>query len=267
MLATLLSASGQRRLTLTHRLHQALGRHELRLYYQPQVDLQSGRIVAAEALVRWQLADFGLISPRELIKIAENTGLRMAIDEWVLRQACQQLQRWRQAGYPDLCVTVNMSSQEICGDGSIERVQSILHDTQLPAPALEIDIAEELVMTRNLENVDQLAQLARLGVRLAVDDFGSGDASLASLQRFPIQALKIDQSIVHGFADNSNDCAIIKAIIAMAQSLQLKINAKGVETQEQVTFLKAQGCTVAQGFYFKEPITAQAFSKLLGVGA
>ncbi len=262
-----LNAIAQRRLTLANRLHQALGRHELLLYYQPQVDLQSGKIVAAEALVRWQSPELGLVSPCEFIKIAKNTGLMVSIDEWVLRQACQQLQRWHQAGYPNLYITINMSSQEICSSTAISLMQRILCETHLPPSAVEIDIAEGLGMIHNPRYADLLEQLARLGIRLAVDDFGSGYTSLAALQRYPIHAIKIDQSIVHGFAADPDDSAIIKAIIAVAQSLHLKITAKGVETQAQASFLKTQGCTVAQGFYFKEPLTAQAFSKLLGVAA
>jgi len=260
-----LNATAQRRLLVANLLYQALARRELTLHYQPQVNLESGQIVAAEALLRWQQPQLGLVEPREFIKVAEDTGLIVPIGEWVLRTACQQLLQWRQSGYPYLNLAVNLSLQQIRRGEFVALIGSILKETGLPAAALGIDISEALFMTQNPQNVAVLEQLAALGVRLAVDHFGSGYANLASLQRFPIHALKIDQSFIHGITSSRNDAAIVKAIIAMAHSLKLRVIGEGVETVEQAAFLKAHGCMEVQGLYCEEPLSTLAFDELLRI--
>jgi len=262
-----LNEAAQRRLTIANRLHHALQREEFVLYYQPQVDLLSGHVSAAEALIRWQQPDKELILPDEFVHVAEDSGLIVALGEWVLRQACEQLRRWRAAGYPDMRVSVNLSPHQIRRAGFPDLVAQILRETELPPAALEMEITETVLMMQSQENVAALEQLARMGVRLAVDDFGTGYSSLAYLRRFPVHALKIDQSFVDGIGKDANDVYIVSAIIAMARSLNLKVVAEGVETAEQVAFLKQHGCAAAQGFYFSRAVSARAFTELLGARA
>ncbi|MBI3899398.1 MAG: EAL domain-containing protein [Gammaproteobacteria bacterium] len=259
-----LNKAAERRLVIANRLHNALERGELTLEYQPQVELGSGRIYAAEALLRWRQADLGKISTSEFIKIAEETGLIVPIGEWVLRQACLQLRTWRDAGARDLRIAVNLSPQQFRRVGLPELAASVLQESGLTADALEMEITEGVLMTQSLENFAVLEQLAKAGVRLAIDDFGTGYSSLAYLQRFPIDTLKIDQSFVPGIGRDANDTAIVSAVIAMAHSLHLKVVAEGVETAEQAAFLKARSCDGAQGFYYSEPVSAEAFGAMLG---
>jgi diguanylate cyclase (GGDEF)-like protein/PAS domain S-box-containing protein len=256
-----LNEAAQRRLSIAGRLRNALQRDEFVLHYQPQMNLASGSMFSAEALIRWQ-TDAMLVPPNEFIKIAEETGLIAPLGEWVLRQACEQVSRWRGAGHPDMRVTVNLSPQQLRRPGFAEFAKRVLAETALPAEALEIEITEGLLMNYSQENVTALGRLARMGVRLAVDDFGTGYSSLAYLQRFPISVLKIDQSFVSGIGMDPNDTAIVSAIIAMADSLQLKVIAEGVETAEQAAFLKSHGCFGAQGYYYSKAVTAEQFSKL-----
>ncbi len=259
-----LNDTAQRRLVVANRLHQAWQRGELVLDYQPQVDLENNKIYATEALIRWGETDLGIISPCEFVRVAEEIGLIVPIGEWVLRQACQQVSRWRQAGYANLGVAVNLSPQQFRRPGFPDLVARILKEANLPPEALEMEITEGVLMAQSLENLAVLEQLAAPGVRLAVDDFGTGYSSLAYLQRFPIHTLKVDQSFVGGIEKNENDAAIVTAIIAMAHSLRLKVVAEGVETLRQAEFLKRHGCLAAQGFYYSKPVPAHIFGQLLG---
>jgi diguanylate cyclase (GGDEF)-like protein/PAS domain S-box-containing protein len=259
-----LNEAAQRRLTIASRLRRALQRGEFELHYQPQTDLMSGRMFSAEALLRWHPRDMDPVGPAEFIKIAEETGLIAPLGEWVLRQACQQLRRWRAAGFEDFRVTVNLSPHQLRRPGFPELAGRILEEAGVPAPAVEIEITEGLLMMYSQENVTALGRLARMGMRLAVDDFGTGYSSLAYLQRFPISVLKIDRSFVSGIGMDPNDTAIVSAIIAMAESLQLKVVAEGVETADQAAFLKSHGCFAAQGYYYSKALPAEQFSELLG---
>jgi diguanylate cyclase (GGDEF)-like protein len=258
-----LNEAAQRHLTIANRLHQALERNEFMLQYQPQVDLKSGRIFSAEVLLRWRERDLGLVSPSEFIKVAEETGLIVPIGEWVLREACAQLKRWRETVYP-VRIAVNMSPQQFHHPGFPDLVAGILRDQKLPAATLDLEITENVFMMQSQENIEILEQLAATGIRLAVDDFGTGYSSLAYLQRFPIHTLKIDRSFIDGIDRNPNDTVIVTAILAMAQSLHLRVIAEGVETAAQSIFLKNHGCFAAQGFYYSRPVSAEAFSELLG---
>ncbi len=258
-----LNEAAQRRLTIANRLHQAIQRHEFLLYYQPQVDLVSGRVSAAEALLRWKQANNEIVLPNEFIHIAEDSGLIVPLGEWVLRQACEQLQRWRGAGHPDLRIAVNLSPHQFRRPGFPEFAARTLKEFGLPATALDLEITEGILMMQSQENLANLEQLARMGVYLAVDDFGTGYSSLAYLQRFPIHALKIDQSFVDGIGEDPNDTTIVNAIIAMAESLNLKVVAEGVESAKQMVFLKAHGCFAVQGFYFSPAVPADDFTELL----
>ncbi len=258
-----LNEAARRRLTIANRLREALQNHEFALHYQPQIELKGGRIFSAEALLRWPSSDVSTVSPAEFVKIAEETGLIAPLGEWVLREACQQLQRWRAEGHADLRVTVNLSPHQLRRPGFSELAGRILEEAGLPPDALEIEITESLLMMYSAENVTTLGRLARMGVRLAVDDFGTGYSSLSYLQRFPISVLKVDQSFVSGIGMDPNDTAIVAAIIAMACSLQLNVVAEGVETAEQVAFLKDRGCFAAQGYFYSKAISAPELSRLL----
>jgi diguanylate cyclase (GGDEF)-like protein/PAS domain S-box-containing protein len=258
-----LNDAAQRRLSVANLLHHALQRGEFVLHYQPQVNLESGRIFGAEALLRWQPPTGALIPPNEFIKIAEETGLIVPLGEWVLRQACFDLARWRASGHADLRVSVNLSPQQFLRPGFPELAARILAEARLPAAALEMEITEGVLMMQSADNIATLEQLADMGVELAIDDFGTGYSSLTYLQRFPVDALKIDQSFVGGIGRDASDTAIVTAIIAMALSLRLKVVAEGVETAEQAAFLKARGCLAAQGYYFSRPVPADAFVELL----
>ncbi|WP_198358718.1 sensor domain-containing protein [Noviherbaspirillum autotrophicum] len=258
-----LSAAAQRRLILENQLRQALARGEFSLHFQPQLDIASGRILSAEALLRWQQPERGYISPVEFIPIAEETGLILPIGEWVLREACMQLKRWRDAGHAGMTIAVNLSVRQVLQSGFTDLVARLLHESGLPPSALDLEITESILMQPSEDNLAPLTRLSDMGVQLSVDDFGTGYSSLSYLKRFPIHALKIDQCFVRGIGQDANDMAIIAAIIAMARSLRLKVVAEGVETAGQASFLKENGCQSAQGYYFSKPVSADAFTELL----
>jgi EAL domain-containing protein (putative c-di-GMP-specific phosphodiesterase class I) len=244
------------RLELGNRLHQALDRHEFELYYQPQVDLASCSVVAAEALTRWHKPGADLVSCGDFLKVAEDTGLISAIGEWALRQACRQLKHWRATGNADLRVAVNLSARQFRQPRFFEMVAQVLADCSLPGNALELEITESVLMLQDPETVLTLEKLFVLGVQLSVDDFGVGYSSLSYLQRFPIHALKIDRSFVEGIGRDANDTAIVNAVIAIAKSLHLRVVAEGVENIEQLAFLRERGCTAVQGYYFSQAVPA-----------
>jgi diguanylate cyclase (GGDEF)-like protein/PAS domain S-box-containing protein len=256
-----LNETAQRRLTVANLLRQALQRDELVLHYQPQIELRSGRVFCAEALLRWHQASLGnLVLPGEFIRIAENTGLIGSIGEWVLREACAQLKQWRDHGLRDLHVAINLSPHQLRRAGFIELCDSTLREFGLPAAALEMELPEGALMAQGAENLTALERLAGMGVQLAVDDFGTGYFNLAYLRRFPVHSLKIDRSFVDGIGREPDDTAVVSAIIAMARSLRLNVVAEGVETPAQEDYFKTQGCLAAQGFYYGEAVPVEAFS-------
>ena len=259
-----LNKAAQRRLALANRLRRALARDEFALHYQPQVNLESGMIFSSEALLRHRQTGKKIpVSCGPYIAIAEETGLIVPIGEWVLRQACRQLRQWRDLGYVDLRIAVNLSPRQFSQPNFQEVVEQILNETGLPADALDLEITENILLQRNEDNVAMLERLSVMGIQLSIDDFGTGYSSLAYLQRFPIHALKIDRSFIRGIGRDLNDTALVTAIIAMAHSLHLKVLAEGVETAQQVNFLRSHGCPAAQGFYYSEAVTADAFTDLL----
>jgi diguanylate cyclase (GGDEF)-like protein/PAS domain S-box-containing protein len=258
-----LNDAARQRFDIERQLRQALARDEFALHYQPQIDIESGTILAAEALLRWQPSGRAAVSGGEFISIAEETGLIMPIGEWVLREACRQLKRWHNDGYPDLKIAVNLSARQFYQPNFSHTIRKILNETELPASALDLEITETTLMRSSKDNIAALKQLSAMGVQLSVDDFGTGYSSLAYLQRFPVHALKIDQSFVRGIGTDSNDTALVTAIIAMTKSLNLKVMAEGVETAHQAKFLQSHGCPVAQGFYYSKAVSARAFSDLL----
>ena len=258
-----LNEAAQQRLAMANQLRQALAQGEFALHYQPQVDLESGRIFSVEALLRWQRPGREPISCGDFISVAEETGLILPLGEWALREACEQLRRWRAAGHPEMQVAVNLSARQFHQSSFDGVVAQVLASSGLPGAALELEITESLLMLPSPENLVALERLASMGVRLSVDDFGMGYSSLAYLRRFPLHALKIDRSFVSGIGNDPSHTAIVTAIIAMAQSLRLKVVAEGVENAEQVTFLKARGCLAAQGYHYGRPMPAEEFEELL----
>ncbi|HYD61457.1 MAG TPA: EAL domain-containing protein [Noviherbaspirillum sp.] len=258
-----LNKAAQRRHVLTNALRHALMHDEFTLHYQPQVNLASGTIFSAEALLRWHGEDDTPVACHELITIAEETGLILPIGEWVLRQACRQLRQWHELGFGNLVIAVNLSPRQFFQPGFREMVSSALNDSRISPERLDLEITETTLMQRTEDNVATLKHLSAMGIKLSVDDFGTGYSSLAYLQRFPVDALKIDRSFVSGIGQDSNDTALVMAIISMAQSLHLDVLAEGVETTEQIDFLQAHGCQAAQGFYYSRAVPANDFTALL----
>jgi diguanylate cyclase (GGDEF)-like protein len=258
-----LHEAARRRMTATNQLRQALAHDEFSVYYQPQVDMETGRIFSAEALLRWTPPGKTPRSCAEFIAIAEETGIIVPIGEWVLRQACAQLRRWRDGGYPDMRIAVNLSARQFAQANLTDLVAQVLKETGVPADALELELTESLTMQPCDDNIAVMNQLSGMGVQLSIDDFGTGYSSLAYLQNFPIHALKIDRSFVIGINEGSHDAAIVTAIIAMAHSLHLNLIAEGVDSPEHVSFLTAHGCLAAQGFYYSQAVPAESFTRLL----
>jgi len=250
-------------LALERNLRQALEQGQFLLYYQPQVDIASGRIVGAEALIRWKHPERGLVSPATFIPLAEETGLIVPLGEWVLRQACDQSRAWRATGLPAIRIAVNVSAQQFRQNNIARTVEQALKDYGLPPDAIEIEITESLLMPGDEMPLVMLRKIADLGVRIAIDDFGTGYSGLAYLKRFPIHALKIDRAFICDVATDDNDASLVNAIVAMGQSLDLKSIAEGVETGAQLALLQTYGCDQAQGFYFSPPLPADEFARLL----
>ena len=258
-----LNKAVQQRVELEQRLRYALARDELELRYQPQVDLASGRIFSAEALLRWRQADKGAISCGAFISIAEETGLILSIGEWTLRQACRQLKQWHEAGHAAMGVAVNLSPRQFYQPGFQQTIKAIVEESGIPAENLDLEITEGILLQRNEDNLTALHQLSDMGIQLSVDDFGTGYSSLAYLQRFPVDTIKIDQSFVREINHDHNATALVAAIISMANSLELKVLAEGVETAEQIRFLQAHGCLSAQGFFYSKAVPASEVEALL----
>lgn len=254
-------ASKQRLLLETH-LHSAIANSELRLLYQPKVELATGRMVGVEALIRWHHPSLGVISPSVFIHLAEESGLINQIGEWVLETACAQGRAWYDSGFTDISVAVNLSSRQFQQQRVADLVSRVLRNTQLPPRLLELELTESVAMSGDQATLTTLNDLREMGVRCTIDDFGTGYSNLSYLSRFPIDCLKIDKSFVAQI-DKSGDKAIVVAIIAMAHGLGLEVVAEGVETIEQAEFLSSQRCDQMQGFLFAKPISANEIESLL----
>jgi diguanylate cyclase (GGDEF)-like protein len=261
-----MNARASERFSLESGLRRALERGEFLLHYQPQVDRQSGEVVAVEALLRWHHPERGLVGPNEFIPLLEETSLICPVGEWVLRTACTQGVAWQQAGLPALRIAVNLSAHQFRSQGLVERVGRILRETGLDPQLLELELTEGALMESTRATSTTLTMLKQLGVRIAIDDFGTGYSSLSYLKRFPIDKLKIDRSFVREITTDSNDAAIVRAVITMGHSLGLGIVAEGVESAEQLGFLNIQGCDEYQGFFFSRPIPAEEVVALLEAG-
>ncbi|MFY9584063.1 MAG: EAL domain-containing protein [Candidatus Acidiferrales bacterium] len=258
-----------RAVTLLHLesdLRGAIDHHQLSIHYQPIISLQTGSITGAEALLRWQHPQRGFVSPGEFIPLAEETGLIRPIGEWVLWAACAQATAWQADGYSGLRVTVNFSSRQFEYENIQELIQKVLKETRLAPQTLELEITESMAIRDCELGARTLNELRAIQIRISIDDFGIGSSSLAYLKRLPIATLKIDRSFVRDLATDPDDASITSAIIAMAHSLKLNVVAEGVETEEQLAFLRSQQCDEMQGYLFSPPVPPEAFSKLLREG-
>lgn len=248
---------------LTNSLYNALERDELELYYQPQVNLISGEIIGLEALVRWNNTDLGIVNPGDFIYIAEKTGLILPIGEWVMKNACTQNKAWQDAGILDVPIAVNLSVNQFQNIKIVEDITSILKDTNLNPNDLVLEITENIIMKEPEYVIESLKQLKQLGVKVAIDDFGTEYSSLSYIKQLPVDKIKIDMSFIQGININHKDEAIINVIIVLAKNLGLTVIAEGVETKEQLEFLRDQRCYEIQGYYYYKPMPAYVIEELL----
>jgi diguanylate cyclase len=262
-----MNANACKQMQLLHDLRMALERDEFRLYYQPKFDALNGRPTGAEALLRWQHPERGIVAPAEFIELAEKTGMIILIGEWVLDQACRQMRQWYEQGHRDWRVAVNLSALQFCHAGLIDSVARALQQHALPANCLTLEITETTAMSDADATLQVLTRLAEMGVDLSIDDFGTGYSSLLYLKRLPANELKIDRGFVSDLVHDSDDAAIISAIVALGQALNLRIVAEGVETQQQKSFLTELGCNSLQGFLLGHPLPAEQFIQSLAGGA
>ncbi|HEY2963964.1 MAG TPA: EAL domain-containing protein [Pyrinomonadaceae bacterium] len=252
-----------RRLALETHLRRAIQNDEFVLHYQPRVSVDSLVITGVEALVRWQHPQFGLIAPSEFIPLAEDTGLVVQIGEWVLREACQQNRRWQNEGFAPIQMAVNISARQFHDLDLSQTVIRILHESGLAPAHLELELTESSIMQNADFAASVLTRWKNMGINISIDDFGTGFSSLASLKRLPIGALKIDQSFVRDATSDTDDAAIVNAIITLAHNLRLKVVAEGVETEEQLRFLQVLRCDEIQGDFFSKPLSADMLASLL----
>ncbi len=261
-----MNAKAVERLSLESRLRQAVANDELELHFQPFFDLKTTKILGAEALLRWRHPELGLIPPGEFIPIAELSGLIVPIGEWVLRTACAEARKWHEKGFLGLTVSVNLSPRQFQQADLVSQVTSALAETGLEANKLDLEITESNAMQNAEQSINTLRGLKKQGVRISMDDFGTGYSSLNYLKRFPIDRIKLDQSFVRDLPGDKDDAAIAMAVIAMGRSLELIVIAEGVETEEQLAFLKDRDCDQLQGFLFSRPLPAEAFETFLREG-
>jgi diguanylate cyclase (GGDEF)-like protein/PAS domain S-box-containing protein len=258
-----MNALALERLALEGSLRRATEREEFEVHYQPRVDIRSRKIVGMEALVRWRDAELGFVPPAKFIPVAEEANLINQIGEQVLRAACRQARYWVDLGFDELSVSVNLSARQFRQGRLVETIRSALAETGLEAERLELELTESTIMGHGQEFVAMLAELKSLGVRVAIDDFGTGYSNLSYLSRFPIDALKIDRSFVSEVATDQQHALLAKAVISLGHSLRLKVVAEGVETAEQLDFLRHHGCDEVQGYFFSRPVPPEEFERML----
>ena len=252
-----------KKLLLDTKLRLALEKDQFILHYQPQIEIHTEQIVGVEALLRWQHPDLGLVSPMDFISTAEGSGMIVPIGEWVLRTACMQIKSWQNLGIPPIRISVNLSAQSFIRQNLVEVINKTLKQTGVSPHLLEIEITESTIMKNIESTIYKLSKLKELGINISIDDFGTGYSSLSYLRKFPIHTLKIDGSFIRDILGNQDDAAIVTAIIAMAKKLRLKLVAEGVETKEQLAFLKQQKCDMAQGYLISRPLPTREIEKLL----
>jgi len=258
-----MSARAFQRLTMETSLRRALEREEFRLFYQPQINIETGEITGVEALIRWQHPDLGLVPPNDFIPLLEETGLITQVGYWVISAACRQMQAWHEAGFPGLMMSVNISGRQFHATEFIEKIETLVSESRVSPGMMEMEITESILMENQRSTIAALEALGKIGFRIAIDDFGTGYSSLSYLRRFKIDTLKVDQSFIRDVIENPDDAAIASAIIAMAQSLKLKVVAEGVETEQQLAFLKEHDCRYVQGYLFSRPLPVDELTQLL----
>jgi EAL domain-containing protein (putative c-di-GMP-specific phosphodiesterase class I) len=254
------------RQSIEESLRRALERQEMALHYQPKIDLKTGAIAGAEALIRWTHPTRGMVSPAHFVSVAEDCGLIVPIGAWVLREACRQARAWVDAGLLLPTMAVNVSAMEFRDEHFLENLFAILGETGLDPRSLELELTESVLMKRAESAASILQALRESGIQVALDDFGTGYSSLSYLRRFRVDALKIDQSFIRQISIAGDDATIVAAVIAMARSLELRVVAEGVETLEELEFLRTHQCDEAQGYYFSRPVPPQQFAELLRTG-
>ncbi len=250
------------RLALESALRHALERREFVLHYQPKIDIATNRIVGVEALLRWNHPDLGMVTPNQFIPLAEETGLIVPIGRWVLRTACAQSAAWRSEGLPGIRIAVNLSARQFSDDGLIADIADAMAEAGVAPEGLELEITESMVMQNPERAVSTLSRLRELGISVSIDDFGTGYSSLGYLKRFPIDNVKIDRSFIKDLPHDTDDAAITRAVIAMAQSLRIRVVAEGVETREQLEFLRDHQCDECQGYFVSRPLPPSEFALL-----
>ncbi len=260
-----MNASAFERLILESCLRRAMDREEFLLYYQPRMDIRTEKIVGMEALIRWNHPEKGLLHPREFIPLAEETGIILPMGEWVLKTACEQNKIWlgRNPFHTRIVISLNLSGQQLRQDSFIKIVEKVVDDTELDPKYIELEITESVIMKNPEMTITTLYKLKNMGLRLSMDDFGTGYSSFNHLKRFPLDIIKIDRSFIKDITRNSEDMAIVKAIIAMAHTLKLNVIAEGVETEQQLAFLREQGCDEIQGYVLSRPIPAEEIPNFL----
>lgn len=248
-----------RSVKMENALHKALDNDEFTLYYQPQINSRTNKLIGVEALIRWIHPSMGIVSPAEFIPVAEETGLIVPIGEWVLRTACQQVKAWHNSGFRSIVVSVNLSARQFEKQNLVELVKEILAETNLDPQFLELELTENLIIKNTEATLDTMEKLRELGIKISIDDFGTGYSSLRYLKSFPINTLKIDRSFVHDLILDTANAAITNTIITLADNLSLNVIAEGVETEDQRNFLCSKGCFLMQGYMFSPPIKAEDF--------
>ncbi|HSS18731.1 MAG TPA: EAL domain-containing protein [Pyrinomonadaceae bacterium] len=254
-----MNARALERLSLEGDLRRAIQNGELRLHYQPQIDLHTNQLVGAESLVRWEHPKRGLLPPAQFVPLAEDTGLILMVGEWVLQSACQQIRSWQKTPLNGMRVSVNVSPRQLQQKHFVESVANILRDTQIDPATLQLEIIETSIMQSGQQAVDQMSELKQMGLMLAIDDFGVGYSSLGYLKRLPIDTLKIDRTFVSDATTDPDDAALVMAIITLAHNLRLKVMAEGVETEDQLRFLRLLRCDEGQGYLFGKPVSPETF--------
>jgi EAL domain-containing protein (putative c-di-GMP-specific phosphodiesterase class I) len=252
-----MDAESRRRATVLASLRKALDRGEFQLMYQPRMALADGRITGVEALLRWNGSELGDVPPTVFIPLAEESGLILQIGDWVLEQACQTLKRWRAAGLGEISIGVNVSVLQLLRSNLPEHLARVLHETGVPANRIELEVTESMVMQNAEQTTSVLNELRKIGVSLAIDDFGTGYSSLVYLKRLPIDTLKIDKEFIGDLTRDPDDEAITATVITMGHSLGLNVIAEGVETEQQLAYLREQGCDEIQGYWLSPPLDAQ----------
>ncbi|WP_461201176.1 putative bifunctional diguanylate cyclase/phosphodiesterase [Anoxybacillus sp. TBDG-1] len=258
-----LKKTNEEKLYIQHSIRKALKQNEFMIHYQPIVDIQTGNIVAVEALLRWFHPKRGWISPATFIPIAEETNLIQPLGDWVLRQVCEQSKTWKEKGLPHVQIGVNVSIKQFLQADLVKHIEHVLHTYDLDPFCLKLEITESMAMHHVDYVLAQLQSLKNLGLQLAVDDFGTGYSSLNYLKKLPVDIIKIDRSFVQDMVKHSYDLSIVRAVIEVAHSLKMKVVAEGVETEEQLAILKREGCDRAQGYYFSKPLSAEQFEQLV----